>query len=455
MTLNFQIVIIKNMRNKKKSMSIVRHLNTISFYTVLILFIISIIYVFLYFSQIRKIMIKDSLNTTDYYMSEFKNKLNGNNIKEIEDFSKKFISYYKDFSVLIYNKDKDLVSDIGNLSKINDMILLKRKRVDNFYIEIYRDYNKYSKFYLKIIFYIILINMIFFILLFYLHTKYNRKIKNDIQKLLDFLKESSDSHKIIDTQELNIKEIIDINRKIKNNANTLKKLKQELKVKENLAIVGNFTASIIHDIRNPLTSILGYSELIEGYLPENKKRFLDGIYKAIKRTERLLNDILMFLREKDIKLEVGFYNFRELVDLIKSDLVYYLKESEVSLEVEINSESEVYFDLFRLSRAIVNIIKNAINVSKKGSKIMLIINEKQEFFEIIIRDFGSGISDEIVDTIFEPFVTKGRNRGTGLGLYISKSIVEAHGGEISFVTGAEGTTFIIKLMKKEDVNEKI
>ena len=400
-------------------------------------------------------MIKDSLNTTDYYMSEFKNKLNGNNIKEIEDFSKKFISYYKDFSVLIYNKDKDLVSDIGNLSKINDMILLKRKRVDNFYIEIYRDYNKYSKFYLKIIFYIILINMIFFILLFYLHTKYNRKIKNDIQKLLDFLKESSDSHKIIDTQELNIKEIIDINRKIKNNANTLKKLKQELKVKENLAIVGNFTASIIHDIRNPLTSILGYSELIEGYLPENKKRFLDGIYKAIKRTERLLNDILMFLREKDIKLEVGFYNFRELVDLIKSDLVYYLKESEVSLEVEINSESEVYFDLFRLSRAIVNIIKNAINVSKKGSKIMLIINEKQEFFEIIIRDFGSGISDEIVDTIFEPFVTKGRNRGTGLGLYISKSIVEAHGGEISFVTGAEGTTFIIKLMKKEDVNEKI
>ena len=219
----------------------------------------------------------------------------------------------------------------------------------------------------------------------------------------------------------------------------------------------DFIAMLTHDIKSPLTSILGFSSLlIGGKLGETN----DSIYKAgyaINTSGRkiltLIEDFLASSRIDEGKMEANLFPFdlRETLDEVSRNFGPELKEKEISFEVEVEETlPEVVWDEILIERIISNLISNAIKFTPKGGDISLVINYNpdEEMVIMTLSDSGDGISEEDINFIFDKFKrARGiKTSGTGLGLFICKSLIKVHGGNISVISKlGEGTTFIITL----------
>jgi two-component system sensor histidine kinase VicK len=216
-----------------------------------------------------------------------------------------------------------------------------------------------------------------------------------------------------------------------------------------------------HELRTPAQSVLGYAELMrENALDKQAKigesiEEIEAIYRNAIRLQKLTNDILDVSRieSQTLNLEKEVINLNELIPRIVQDYNSYLrrygnnisnKESPVQL-ISYTSDREliVEADRGRINQAISNLINNAIKfTSQRGGNISVTTekrNNKDENQEVIIavKDTGEGIHPEIIPRLFTKFATRS-NSGTGLGLYISKSIVEAHGGRIWAENNSDG-----------------
>lgn len=217
-----------------------------------------------------------------------------------------------------------------------------------------------------------------------------------------------------------------------------------------------------HELRTPAQSVLGYAELMrENALDKQAKigesiEEIEAIYRNAIRLQKLTNDILDVSRieSQTLNLDKEVINLNELIPRIVQDYNSYLrrygnnisnKESPVQL-VSYTSDREliVEADRGRINQAISNLINNAIKFTspQRGGIISVTTekrNNKDENQEVIIavKDTGEGIHPEIIPRLFTKFATRS-NSGTGLGLYISKSIVEAHGGRIWAENNSDG-----------------
>jgi signal transduction histidine kinase len=119
----------------------------------------------------------------------------------------------------------------------------------------------------------------------------------------------------------------------------------------------------------------------------------------------------------------------------------------ISVVKHIELEQPLVIDRMRIARALVNIIRNAAEAMPNGGQLRLsMVSAEPDTLEITVADTGSGIPDELLPTIFEPFVTNGKPGGTGLGLAIAKAVIEAHGGSIGVQSAVGvGTSFTIRL----------
>jgi two-component system, OmpR family, sensor histidine kinase VicK len=211
-----------------------------------------------------------------------------------------------------------------------------------------------------------------------------------------------------------------------------------------------------HELRTPAQSVLGYAELVRENALDRQANIgesieeIEAIYRNAVRLQKLTNDILDVSRieGQTLILEKEVINLNELVSRIVQDYKNYLrrrsnnlgdKKDSVQL-FSITSQSDdsgliVEADKNRINQALSNLINNAIRFTSKNAGIISITTEKRnnndENHEAIIavKDTGDGISPEIIPRLFTKFTTESSS-GTGLGLYISKSIVEAHGGRI-------------------------
>jgi len=209
---------------------------------------------------------------------------------------------------------------------------------------------------------------------------------------------------------------------------------RELVQAESLAVIGRFAQGIVHDLKNPLSIISLSAEMfnISGISPEIRAKSQSRIRKQVERISDMVSDILIFTQaaRKEAELRPGDYRTFVL------DLVGDLRSEAELRDTQIEMPSEppavaVKFDARRLSRIFFNLVGNATDVMLNGGKIFLRFELRENEIVTEIEDTGPGISPEIAGRLFQPFVTYGKTKGTGLGLTICKKIIEDHGGTIS------------------------
>ncbi len=231
-----------------------------------------------------------------------------------------------------------------------------------------------------------------------------------------------------------------------------------LRRSESLAAVGQATAQVAHEIRNPLGSIrLGVTMLRESVNTQDAFNTIELVERGIKHLNKLVVDVTQFSRQK--ALERSSADLHELIDMSLDLVSESLKEKRTPVEKVFSSERLVGdWDGHQLRQVFVNLISNAVDASSEGSPIKIstkevTLNESgrvdslatRRYARVAITDQGKGIDETAVDRIFEPFFST-KKRGTGLGLAIVKQIVEMHDGKISLDSPAgKGTRFIIDL----------
>lgn len=226
------------------------------------------------------------------------------------------------------------------------------------------------------------------------------------------------------------------------------KLMEERSRAQRFATIGQLSSTIVHDFRNPMTGIRGFAELIQmksdSMPPAQLKKMCSLIISQVDRCSNMIDELLSFARgEKNFSFaetDIKSY-FDQISEILK------VETDRLKLELEYHCECAGVFqiDPDKLMRAIFNLTNNALEMLTEGEKISLIIRySDRDEIEIRVQDTGPGVSQEIRRNLFDLFVTQGKSKGTGLGLYITKDIVEAHGGRIYLDENVKkGACFVI------------
>ncbi|MDA0305512.1 MAG: ATP-binding protein [Proteobacteria bacterium] len=225
-----------------------------------------------------------------------------------------------------------------------------------------------------------------------------------------------------------------------------------------------FVSTVSHELRTPLTSIMGALGLIRGgnvgELSDEMMSMLDIAYSNSNRLVRLINDILDIEKIEAGKMEFKFRPVRLgpfLERAIESNEGFAEKFGVQFILSNDLPEAKVSGDYDRLVQALTNLLSNAVKFSPKGSTVEISLSRSADTFRIAVKDQGPGISDGFKEKIFQKFSqadsTDTRHKGgTGLGLNITKAIVEGHGGNIGFENLPEkGTMFYIDLPQSRDI----
>ncbi len=210
-----------------------------------------------------------------------------------------------------------------------------------------------------------------------------------------------------------------------------RELQGELVQSERLAVIGEMSARIAHEIRNPLATIGGFARSLQRTPnPDRIDRASRIISREVTRLEELLTDILNYTRPRTLKPEL--VNLPDLITDVYHQVGEGLEGRGIAYRQNAPSNlPDIFVDPSQFKQVLINIFKNAFQVMPDGGKLHVNIQKKSEktdqpYIEIEIRDTGPGISAEIQDEIFKPYFTT-KTTGTGLGLVISKQIVEPVG----------------------------
>jgi C4-dicarboxylate-specific signal transduction histidine kinase len=238
-------------------------------------------------------------------------------------------------------------------------------------------------------------------------------------------------------------------------------LQDEVKHLDRVATMGMLTAAIAHEINQPLAAILSNSQAALRFL-KAKQPDLQQVHEALedivsddKRAAEVIQRLRMMLRKEELKFEPLDINrvIQEIVELIQSEIIMVNASVAMDLEAEL---PPVYGDRIQIQQVILNLLVNALDALKgqpeKNREVRLStrIGEAGNIL-VSVTDSGPGIEDQKLETIFEAFHTT-KTKGMGMGLPISKSIVEQHDGRIWASNNPEGGTefdFILPICKDE------
>ena len=197
-----------------------------------------------------------------------------------------------------------------------------------------------------------------------------------------------------------------------------------------------------HELRTPIQPILGLSQVLQSRLKHDKtnnidyRELLDPIVRNAKRLQQLTEDILDVtkIESQSLQLKKEVLNINDVLLAVLADYGSNVKKLAHNVKITFNAKEDMYVaaDRLRLYQVFANLLNNAIKFTKEGS-ITIILQRKYGINEeavTSVKDTGAGIDADIIPRLFSRFTTKSATAGTGLGLYISKGIVEAHGGRI-------------------------
>ncbi len=221
--------------------------------------------------------------------------------------------------------------------------------------------------------------------------------------------------------------------------------------RKRLSAVGEIVSAIVHDIKNPIGTVKAYAEMLKDSTSEQERQdYTDMILKEADRLGDMAYEILDFSRGK-MSLNTSTYNIIDFINEIYNFLKIDFEYTNISFKIRCSCEGSIPIDRDRLRRVFINIANNAreaILQSGKGTQFSIHASEDNESVVFRLKDDGPGIPESMREKMFQAFRTEGKAKGTGLGLYMSKMIIDSHGGKISFITNHEtGTEFIIRIPK--------
>ena len=217
---------------------------------------------------------------------------------------------------------------------------------------------------------------------------------------------------------------------------------------ERLATVGHMLAGVAHDLRNPMTVISAFAQLLRQEESNDKRLDMsNSILHQIDEMTSMIGDLLTYAQGKH-ELSRMLFRVDDLGAEVEKILGIQCKPREITLSVETFGESALS-DLSKTKRIIYNLARNAIEVLKHGEALKITLDASSEEFIIKVSDTGPGISAEVQERMFTPFMSAGKEHGVGLGLAIVKRFVEDHQGKITVEsTLGTGTTFQVCLPTK-------
>jgi signal transduction histidine kinase len=228
----------------------------------------------------------------------------------------------------------------------------------------------------------------------------------------------------------------------------LQKTQSELLDAERLATIGRMASSISHDLRHSLAAVVANAEfLCESHLtPGQREEFYAEIRIAVNQMTDLIDSLLEFSRTRE-SLRPTYGDVRSAIDRAVQGVKAHPEYQGIRVRISGAGSTEGWFDFKKLERALLNLLLNACEaVPAESGKIDIGLRRKGESLEIRIEDNGSGIADAVRGHLFEPFVSHGKENGTGMGLTVVQKILQDHGGDVVVEqTSASGTTFRVSI----------
>jgi PAS domain S-box-containing protein len=223
----------------------------------------------------------------------------------------------------------------------------------------------------------------------------------------------------------------------------LKAVESQMELRARLSSLGELSAGIAHELRNPMAVIAGYTKLLSKKGEKSLQPIIENISKEIAVMDRIISDFLSFAKpaeltmtDIDLKAMIG-----NCITAIRGE------KSDITVRLNIDGRPTIKGDEVFLRQVFINIIQNAVEAMPQGGALTIEIFPSADpgrGFDIVLSDTGHGISEDIINKIFLPFFTT-KERGTGLGLAIVHKIVVSHGGTISVESSDKGTMFRMRL----------
>jgi len=247
---------------------------------------------------------------------------------------------------------------------------------------------------------------------------------------------------------------------LKNHIRLLKSTRQQLLDKEKLAVLGELTAGIAHEINNPAAVILGNMDLLVAELGEAAEPVrgeIELVIEQVYRIRSLINNLLQYSRPSQYVENYEHFKVEEIIQGTLQLVSHALEKQQVRINKRYNANSLVQVNCQQVQQVLVNLILNASHALEGPGVVEIsthdwLENGKVKGATITIKDSGKGISQEHLEKIFDPFFTT-KKSGTGLGLSVSYSIIRRHGGDIQVQSKLnEGTEFTVYLLQEADLS---
>lgn len=281
---------------------------------------------------------------------------------------------------------------------------------------------------------------------------------------LNYIAEGHFGHRIPSSTDPDLQEFIDSIHILVDS--TVEAMEEERRIEQTK---DELITNVSHDIRTPLTSIIGYLELVaeKRYRSfEELESYIQTAYQKSQQMRVLVDDLFEYtsVHQADVPLNIIQFDMVQLLEQLAID--FLIEAEEKQMEIKIKSVFDKFImqgDTEKLVRVFNNLISNALKYGSGGSQIIIELKRKNnQFVEIIIKNDGEKIPQEALGQLFERFYRAEASRtqetaSTGLGLAIAKSIVELHKGQILVETTDQWTVFTIQLpifLKEKTINEK-
>jgi PAS domain S-box-containing protein len=221
----------------------------------------------------------------------------------------------------------------------------------------------------------------------------------------------------------------------------LKAIESQMELRNKLSSLGEISAGIAHELRNPMAVIAGYTKLLSKKADTSIRPTVDAISREIVVMNRIISDFLSFARPMELTL----------ADLDLKGIIEYCvmataeKRNDIDLHLSLDNLPAMKGDEVLLRQAFINLLQNSLDAMPQGGELTIAASlSSPDFLNITVSDTGHGISENLKDKIFLPFFTT-KEKGTGLGLAIVHKIVVSHGGTIQLDSSKNGTTFKLRL----------
>ncbi|MGI6451867.1 MAG: PAS domain S-box protein [Syntrophomonadaceae bacterium] len=226
-----------------------------------------------------------------------------------------------------------------------------------------------------------------------------------------------------------------------------KKMEKEISRLDQLNVVGQLSASIGHEIRNPMTSVRGFLQILRN--DENRdpkeKAYFDLMIEEIDRANSIITEFLSLAKNKTVNLKL--HNLNTIVESISPLIIADAREQDKYVEFQLGNVPYLFLDEKEIRQLVLNLARNGLEAMQPGKNLIIKTYEEEGETVLSVIDEGTGIDSEVIDKIGVPFFTT-KEKGTGLGLSVCYSIAARHKAVIEIMTSRKGTCFKVRFKRR-------